>query len=178
MTSNSDAEPQVEKRGKAARRKPPRLSKSDSVVNACVMGPFVTLCCSVAGGLLVAMLFGLFTLDYDGAYRAYEVMLSGVFLIMLPVGIVAGLIAPWILLIVGIELQGAFSKSAALLFAALSGLIVLVQASLEFNKLGCWIGMGLGAAFGIGIAVMWVSDARRGRGRVNPTNSSDSRNES
>lgn len=171
MTSNSDAEPQVEKRSKAARRTPPRPTKSDSIINACIQGPFITLCCAVAGGLLVAMLFGLFTLDYDSAYRAYEVMLSGVFLIMLPVGIVAGLIAPWLLLIVGIELQGAFSKSAALLFAALSGLIVLVQAASEFNKWGCWIGIGLGAVFGIGMTVMWVSDARRGRGKVRPPSS-------
>lgn len=178
MTTNAGDTPGSKAERKPACPKPSRSLESDSVIIACVEGPFITLCCAVAGGLLIAMLFGLLTLDYDGAYRAYEAMLSGVFFIMLPVGIVAGLIAPWILSAFGIELAGAFSKSAAFLFAALSGLIVLVQAALEFNKWGCWIGMGLGAFFGIGMTVMWVSDARRGRGIVNPTKSSDNQSES
>ena len=104
------------------------LPTHDSIIEACIGGGlFISFGGAVTGGLLAAMPLGLFTLDYDSAYRAYEVMLSGVFLIMLPVEIVAGLLAPWVLLIFGIELRGAFSKSAALLFAALSGLIYLAR---------------------------------------------------
>lgn len=40
---------------------------------------------------------------------------------------VAGFLAPWVVLILGIESRDAFSKSAALLFAALSGLIYLAR---------------------------------------------------
>ena len=129
--------------------------------------------------ILSAMLFGLFTLDLEGAERAIDVLVWGV-LFMVLIGVAAGIIVP---LLVGLVFLGRLDIEflfipTAMGFGATAGLVVMVQFAMEFNQWGCWIGMGLGIGFGIGITVVMILDVWRGRGKVNPTTSNDSRTES
>jgi hypothetical protein len=159
---------------KGKKSSPSQKSRLEIVLGALLFIPFFALILSIAGALLLAMVFSIFSLSLHGLQKATGMILHSIFVdsifnafgFLFPTGFVTGLIAGILALLTSTRNRSFWllgiglgtTLGVTVLAYCVSVAYSVFQSALLISRWGCFIGTALGGLAGVAAGIYFARD--------------------